>query len=88
MNKKIKAFYNKNLPTEIMAVKSLGEQIGYGHLMELASALWRKKLQQSNTPITGATVPASIYDLKEEVLELVKKNCKIYDSIIKEYNHE
>lgn len=29
---------------EVAAVQRLGEQIGYGNLMWLASALWRRKL--------------------------------------------
>lgn len=29
---------------EILAVKSLGERIGYGNMMDIASALWTMKL--------------------------------------------
>ena len=29
---------------EIIAVKNLGERIGYGNMMDIASALWSKKM--------------------------------------------
>lgn len=42
---------------EAVAVKMLGEEIGYGNLMEWASALWRKNLKERGIPINGAFVP-------------------------------
>lgn len=42
---------------EIFDVKELGDRIGYGHLMELASALWRYDLQSHGHPSIGAFVP-------------------------------
>lgn len=44
---------------EAREVKELGDEIGYGHLMSLASALWRKKLiaEYASAP-DGAFIPA------------------------------
>lgn len=42
---------------EAVAVKMLGEEIGYGNLMEWASALWRKNLKERGISINGAFVP-------------------------------
>lgn len=42
---------------EIKRVKQLGDEIGYGHLMSIASALWRKDLKEMNIPEEGAFVP-------------------------------
>lgn len=42
---------------EALAVKMLGEEIGYGNLMEWASALWRKSLMDKGYPTSGAFVP-------------------------------
>lgn len=42
---------------EALAVKMLGEEIGYGNLMEWASALWRKDLKDKGYPTIGAFVP-------------------------------
>lgn len=42
---------------EAKRVKMLGEEIGYGNLMEWASALWRKQLQDDGLPINGAFIP-------------------------------
>lgn len=42
---------------EVNAVKFLGETIGYGNMMSIASALWCMHLKESNMPITGAFIP-------------------------------
>ena len=42
---------------EAIAVKMLGEEIGYGNLMEWASALWRKQLKDKGYPTSGAFIP-------------------------------
>lgn len=41
---------------EIEAVKVLGEQIGYGNLMNVASALWAIDLESKSIPESGAFV--------------------------------
>ena len=46
-----------NITSDIEKVKKLGDEIGYGHLMELASALWRKDMLEKNFPISGVFVP-------------------------------
>lgn len=43
--------------SEALVVKKLGESIGYGNLMEWASALWRKDLKDHGLPIDGAFIP-------------------------------
>lgn len=43
--------------SEALAVKKLGESIGYGNLMEWASALWRKDLKDHGLPVDGALIP-------------------------------
>lgn len=45
------------MKNEIKAVEELGESIGYGHLMELASAIWRKKMKDAGQPTSGVFVP-------------------------------
>lgn len=83
---KIQKFFDAKLPGEIEAVKSLGEKIGYGHLMELASALWREKLKQTNTPTDGAFVTTIIHSIKKSDVKMTINTCKTYDSIIEKYN--
>ncbi|MEO6522236.1 MAG: hypothetical protein ABIN91_11200 [Mucilaginibacter sp.] len=51
-----------NRKNEIEAVKQLGEMIGYGNMMTLASALWAIQLNKSGSS-TGAFVPALTSDL-------------------------
>ena len=47
----------KRLKEEMLAVKQIGDNIGYGNLMSWASALWRKKLHELGCPTDGAFVP-------------------------------
>ena len=49
---------------DILRVKELGELIGYGNMMSLASALWRKKLIESGTPPSGAFIAALEMDIE------------------------
>lgn len=49
---------------EIRLVKQLGEQVGYGNLMNLASALWAIDLESKDYPVTGAFVPVISPDIK------------------------
>lgn len=53
---------------EIQLVKELGQKIGYGHLMQLASSLWRKDLKDHNYPTIGAFVPRIDEKLDEDDL--------------------
>jgi hypothetical protein len=71
-----------NRKQEIEVVKKLGEQIGYGHLMSLASALWRQKLKETGTPISGAFVPTSINFIEEVYKVDTINSISSYDELI------
>lgn len=74
---------NKIRKKEIEVVKALGDTIGYGHLMNLASALWRQKMREENLPISGAFVPAISFFLeKGSYKKMVDENSKHYDKIV------
>lgn len=45
------------LKEELEQVKILGEEIGYGQMMTLASELWKKSLKEKGYSETGAFVP-------------------------------
>lgn len=48
------------------AVRKLGDAIGYGRLMQLASILWSDKLiHEHKLPGTGAFVPAIHFQIKK-----------------------
>ena len=51
---------------EILAVKQLGEQMGYGNLMDIASALWAVKLDKSVGTDEGAFLPVALSEVKRE----------------------
>lgn len=67
---------------EIQVVKELGEKIGYGHLMSLASALWRKSLHEKGYSRIGAFIPTTITSVRKEYQLEEQKNCFHYDKII------
>lgn len=70
---------------EIKEVKELGEKIGYGNMMSIASALWRKSLKEKDYPISGAFVPTCLEFIKEDLQDLDKDGRKLYDKIVSEY---
>jgi len=70
---------------EIEAVKALGEQIGYGNMMEIASALWRKSLREKNYPESGAFVTTCIGMFDKEGEDLAKEEADRYDSYIERH---
>ena len=69
---------------EIKAVQELGEQIGYGHMMNLASALWRKDLKDNGYPEIGAFVPTISSFIKKGYYDV--KSEELYDKIINEHH--
>jgi hypothetical protein len=70
------------LEKEITAVKELGERIGYGNMMTLASALWRKNLKDSGYPEIGAFVPTIYPLLTNEGKKIVDRENPVYDRLI------
>lgn len=74
-----------NLEYEIKAVKQLGEQIGYGHLMDLASALWRKSLKDKGYPESGAFVTTILPCVEKEMAQVTEPQRKMYDGFIEQY---
>jgi len=70
---------------EIKEVKELGEKIGYGNMMSIASALWRKSLKEKDYPISGAFVPTCLEFIKEDLQDLDKDGRKLYDKMVSEY---
>ena len=70
---------------EVNAVQRIGEQIGYGHLMSLASALWRRQLTKEYNEkfAEGAFVPTLKMLVVKDWQENIEKENKIYDDIVK-----
>ena len=70
---------------EIKEVKELGEKIGYGNMMSIASALWRNSLKEKGYPIDGAFVPTCLQFIKDDLQDLDKDSRKLYDKMVSEY---
>lgn len=70
--------------TTVDIVKQLGQEIGYGHLMSLASAHWRAHIKEDGYPESGAFIPTLIDYLQGEEKEIIEKEMKVYDNFIKE----
>ena len=54
---------------EIRRVKELGKLIGYGNMMDIASALWQADLHKNYTLDTGAHIPVSLPMIKEKYIK-------------------
>ena len=69
----------------VTAVKRLGDQIGYGYLMHITSALWRRSLtkEYGEKVAEGAFIPTLKMLVVEDWQENVEKENKLYDSIVK-----
>jgi hypothetical protein len=46
-------------------VRELGEKIGYGKLMTVASILWASKLIDAGLPDNGAFYPTGLFNMKD-----------------------
>lgn len=75
---------NQNFKNEVQAVKSLGQSIGYGHLMQLASTLWADDLESHGLPRSGAHVPTVMPLLTEEGKKIAESSDNEYRSLIRE----
>ena len=60
--------------SEILEVKALGDRIGYGNMMDIASALWTLELERSYGIKNGAFIPTVVTLLTEEGKETSKKS--------------
>lgn len=69
---------NTDIKWEAKKVKELGEQIGYGNMMWLASALWRKMLVEKGAGTSGAFVPC-LFNIKDKNMV---KECQRHDEIV------
>ena len=54
---------------DVYAVKRLGDEIGYGHLMALAHELWARHLEEKGLPREGAFCAVGHSMVKEEYVE-------------------
>lgn len=65
INKKVLEKWKLENKREVIAVKELGEKIGYGNMMSIASALWGLKLKKSQGNSSGAFIPTLPYAMKK-----------------------
>lgn len=68
---------------EVGKVQELGEAIGYGNLMEIASLLWEIHMLKTNTPVSGVFVPAPKYSVtltreQKERREVLLKEIRLF----------
>lgn len=74
------------MSVEVNRVKKMGEQIGYGHLMSIASALWRKSLEDKGYPVSGAFVPTCLPFIEKEIADATKGERELYDKMVSDNN--
>ena len=67
---------------EVEAVKNLGDKIGYGNMMAIASVLWRESLRQNGYPLTGACIPVLESDIKSGCKDLYQRETKRMEKLL------
>lgn len=65
---------------EVLAVKALGENIGYGHLMSLTTALWRRQLGEKMK--SGAFIGVCDCSIKKAHLKSLQGELELYDRLV------
>lgn len=78
-----------NLKEEIFLLQKLGNKMGWGHLMALATALWRRELENkyNSNFKSAAFIGVCECSIKKEHLEGIMKEVELYDRIVeKELN--
>lgn len=73
---------------EAAVVEQLGNSIGYGHLMALTTALWRRKLKAEGLPENAAFIGVCDISIKNNRLKSVMEEVRMYDEIVKRYYDE
>jgi len=63
---------------EVLHIKALGEMIGYGNIMDIASILWAEQLKRDGLPDSGAFYATIISEIKEGRLKdtLIEERCQ------------
>lgn len=75
---------NERFRQEVVAVKELADQIGYGHMMEILSALWAIEFEDARIPISGAAVPTLLpYICDEEMRDAAIDQRNLYIDMIR-----
>ena len=64
---------------EIAAVKLVGDKIGYGNLMSIAGALWRRMLREEGYPESGAFYPTCPSFIDKEIARETRVNENIFN---------
>jgi hypothetical protein len=74
---------------ECEAVKRLGDQIGYGNMMTIASALWAKDLIDNELPDEDAFYPTILSNMKPGDLTVSAMSARaLYLRLLKEWEDE
>jgi hypothetical protein len=68
---------------DVKVVKELGEKLGYGHLMSIATSLWKANMIEQGYPTSGIFVPTCMAFIKDEHKEMHETGVKHYDNYIK-----
>ena len=73
---------------EMLAVKQLGDRIGYGNLISWASALWRDSLRKQGLPESGAFIGVCECSIKRGALERVHRQEAVYDALLEKLQED
>lgn len=69
-------------------VKKLGERIGYGNMMAIATALWKKDLTDNGYPDSGAFYGVPKAGIKKDWMTAVENDEKVYAEYLNVFQQE
>ena len=79
---------NKLNDCEVRVTKYLCDAYGYGHIMDLVSALWRRKLAEDGLPTNAAFIPTIETFIRGEHIRSTKCQARVYDKLVDDYFKE
>ena len=83
------ARYEERFKQECEAVKRLGDEIGYGNMMTIASALWAKMLIDEELGDSGACYPTILSNMKPgDLTAYAMKERAFYLRLFKKWEDE
>ncbi len=73
---------------DMAEVKKLGDRIGYGNMMAIATAFWKKLLIDGGGTDSGAFHGVPKAGIKKDWIKSVESGEKIYDEYLNVFNDE
>lgn len=78
---------DKKINDDFLLIKKLGESMGYGHMMTIASVLWSDDLKTNGYPESGAFVPTILSFIKDDCKPITESSIKNYERLLENFKN-